>query len=58
LASGLSEDLLRDPSHYQRKSNQKEEARSCTVIFPVSHSLSSGCQIGGLGPAVHQAKWE
>jgi hypothetical protein len=43
----LKQDLLRDPSHYERKSNQKEEARSCTGVFPVSHSLSSGSRLVG-----------
>src|SRR5215510_12668961 len=33
----LKQDLLREPNHHERKSNQKEEARGCTVVFPVSH---------------------
>ena len=31
---GLLKELLREPNHHQRKSNQKEEgARACVVVF-------------------------
>jgi hypothetical protein len=32
-------DLLVEPNHHERKSNQKEEAWGCTVVFPVSHFI-------------------
>jgi len=35
----LKSDLLREPNHHERKSSQKEEARDCTVVFPVLHFL-------------------
>ena len=35
----LKPDLLREPNHHERKSSQKEEARDCTVVFPVLHFL-------------------
>jgi hypothetical protein len=34
MPEGLKVELLREPNHYQRKSNQKEEgARACTVVL-------------------------
>jgi hypothetical protein len=50
-------DLLVEPNHHERKSNQKEEAWGCTVVFPVSHSaIRVSCGGGGSVPAVHRPR--
>jgi len=63
-APDLKQDLLREPNHHERKSDQKEKARGCTAPFsvsqflPVSHTFVRWPD-WWLGPAVHQAKrWE